>query len=79
MYQQRYKVIVIGAGIAGLSTVNHLVNNGIKPDDILVLEARNRIGGRIHTVDIDGQSLDLGAHYVHGACSANSVFNLANK
>ena len=40
-------VIVIGAGMAGLSAANHLVNSGIH--DVVVLEARDRIGGRMFT------------------------------
>ena len=40
-------VIVIGAGMAGLSAANHLVNRGIH--DVVVLEARDRIGGRMFT------------------------------
>ena len=38
------KVVIIGAGIAGLSAAEHLVQNGI--EDILILEARDRVGGR---------------------------------
>ena len=41
------RVIVIGAGMAGLSAANHLFNRGIQ--DVVILEARDRIGGRIFT------------------------------
>ncbi|GLV31115.1 uncharacterized protein CBL_12189 [Carabus blaptoides fortunei] len=44
------KVLIIGAGMAGLSAANHLVKNGFK--DFKILEARNRIGGRIVNIDI---------------------------
>ena len=73
----QFKVAIIGAGIAGLSAANHLIENGIK--DIVVIEARDRIGGRIHTVKHNGRPLELGAQWIHGGCPANSVFNLANK
>lgn len=35
-----YKVVIVGAGIAGLSAAQHLIHNGIK--DIIILEASNR-------------------------------------
>lgn len=41
----KYKVIILGAGMAGLSAANHLIKN--KHTDFLLLEARDRIGGRI--------------------------------
>ncbi len=41
------KVIVIGAGIAGLSASAKLAENGV---DFLVLEGSNRVGGRINTI-----------------------------
>ena len=73
----QFKVAIIGAGIAGLSAANHLIENGVK--DIVVVEARDRVGGRIHTVKHNGRPLELGAQWIHGGCPANSVFNLANK
>lgn len=53
-----YKVIIIGAGVAGLSAANHLISNGIT--DIKILEARNRIGGRIISIPLDTQRVELG-------------------
>lgn len=56
------KVIVIGAGIAGLTAANALTTAGV---DCVVLEARDRIGGRLHTVDVDGHPADLGGAWIH--------------
>jgi monoamine oxidase len=53
-------VIVIGAGAAGLAAADALRRCGRA---VVVLEARDRIGGRIHAVD----GLELGAELVHGA------------
>jgi monoamine oxidase len=57
--------VIVGAGAAGLAAARHLVDAGI---DVCVLEARNRIGGRVYTTR-DSQTLipiELGAEFVHG-------------
>lgn len=51
----QHKVIIIGAGMAGLSAATHLIKNGI--NDIKILEARGRIGGRIVAIDIGPQKV----------------------
>ena len=56
-------IIVIGAGVSGLSVANQLQSQHKK---VLILEARNRLGGRIHTQEIDNQFYDLGASWIHG-------------
>jgi polyamine oxidase len=56
------RVVVIGAGIAGLTVANALRQADI---DCLVLEARDRIGGRLQTVDLDGWPVDLGGSWIH--------------
>ena len=47
------KVLIIGAGMAGLSAANHLIKNGF--DSFKILEARNRVGGRIVSIDLGKQ------------------------
>jgi len=56
-------VAVIGAGVAGLAAARALTEAGAR---VVVLEARERLGGRVHTVDLAGTQLDLGAAWVHG-------------
>jgi monoamine oxidase len=58
------RIVVIGAGIAGLAAARQLADGGF---DVTVIEARDRIGGRLHTVRPDGWGLplDLGASWVH--------------
>lgn len=62
----RVDVIVVGAGMAGLLAARELRRAGKK--EVLVLEARGRLGGRTHTVQPDGWPihLDAGAEFVHG-------------
>lgn len=58
------KIIVIGAGISGVAAAKELINQG---HEVILVEARDRIGGRIHTVQThDHFPVDLGAMYVHG-------------
>src|SRR5438046_1340185 len=58
-------VIVIGAGAAGLAAAQRLIASGAS---VAVLEARDRIGGRIWTVHTDSVTvpIELGAEFVHG-------------
>ena len=56
------RVIVIGAGIAGAAAARSLAQAGI---DVKVLEASDRIGGRIHSTDEWGAPIELGAAWVH--------------
>lgn len=55
------EVIVIGAGYAGLAAALELTDRG---RDVMVLEARDRVGGRVWTHRDDGVPLDLGGMWV---------------
>jgi monoamine oxidase len=57
-------VIVIGAGAAGLTVARELSAARLR---VLVLEARDRLGGRILTHHTPDGPIELGAEYVHGA------------
>lgn len=52
------EVIILGAGLAGLSLAYQLKKLGF---DALILEARDRVGGRIQTINHEGTTLELGA------------------
>lgn len=58
------KIIIIGAGASGIAAATKLYENGLS--DITILEAENRIGGRIHSVEFGGSIVDLGGQWVHG-------------
>ena len=66
-----HQVIVLGAGVAGLACASRLVQSGIT--DVLVPEARGRIGGRMHTARMEshgGIPVDMGAAWIHGVKGA---------
>lgn len=58
-------VIVVGAGVAGLVAASELAEAGFS---VVILEARDRIGGRVYTLnDVEQQfPIELGAEFIHG-------------
>ena len=58
-----FDTIVVGAGVAGLTAAHLLADAG---KDVVVLEARDRVGGRIVTDRRYGLATDLGASWIHG-------------
>jgi monoamine oxidase len=61
----QYDVVVVGAGAAGLAAAYYLSGQGYT---IGIVEARDRIGGRLYTIRPSGAALpvELGAEFVHG-------------
>jgi monoamine oxidase len=56
-------VLVIGAGVAGLTAARELTRRGLS---VTVVEARDRTGGRVHTIrDFSGHPVEGGAEFVH--------------
>ncbi|XP_057498596.1 polyamine oxidase 1-like isoform X2 [Actinidia eriantha] len=75
----RSTVIIVGAGVSGISAAKVLAENGV--DDIVILEASNRIGGRIRKEEFGGVSVELGAGWIAGVGGkeSNPVWELARK
>jgi len=72
---QKPKVVIVGAGISGIAAASELHSKGF---DVLVLEGRSRIGGRIYTDTSLGAPVDLGASWIHGKVG-NPIYELATK
>jgi polyamine oxidase len=62
--------IVIGGGFAGLAAADALRNASFQ---VILLESRDRIGGRVHTDYSFGFPVDLGASWLHGVCEGNPL------
>lgn len=65
------RVLVLGAGVAGLAAARTLADRGLQ---VIILEGRERIGGRVWTRN----GLDFGAHWIHGT-EGNPLTNVARR
>src|SRR6202140_952738 len=69
-------VAIIGAGAAGLGATRALENSGLS---VVVLEARDRVGGRAHTIQVAPDvTFDLGCGWLHSA-DKNSFVKIAEQ
>jgi monoamine oxidase len=57
-------VVVVGAGAAGIAAARRLRDRGRR---VLVVEAMDRVGGRAHTMRVEGHALDMGCGWLHSA------------
>jgi monoamine oxidase len=64
-WRSEVDVAVVGAGAAGIGAARRLAEAGFV--SMLVLEARDRAGGRVHTIAPAGFALDRGAEWLHSA------------
>ncbi|MBT5818123.1 MAG: FAD-dependent oxidoreductase [Proteobacteria bacterium] len=69
-------VVVIGAGMAGLSAARRLEAGGYR---VIVVEARDRPGGRMWTDYSLGTAVDLGAAWIHGDASSNPLMKMVDR
>lgn len=58
-----YDVLILGAGLSGLTALQKIVENG-NTDSVHLFEAQNRVGGRVCTYELNGVKMDKGASWV---------------
>jgi monoamine oxidase len=68
-------IVIIGGGMSGLAAAKRLVERGFS--NITILEARDRIGGRIFTDRSLGFPVDMGASWIHGSNGDNPITPIA--
>nr|GMC90713.1 polyamine oxidase 1 [Ipomoea batatas] len=75
----RCSVIIVGAGISGIAAAKVLAENGV--DDVVILEAADRIGGRIRKEEFGGVNVELGAGWIAGVGGqqSNPIWDLATQ
>ncbi len=63
--RQDYDIVIVGAGVAGLAAMREAERQGLRA---CIVEARDRVGGRIHTVrdPRSAHPIELGAEFIHG-------------
>ncbi|QSS50816.1 flavin-containing amine oxidase [Histoplasma capsulatum var. duboisii H88] len=65
---------IVGAGLAGLRCADVLLDRGFR---VTILEARDRIGGRVCQSDVGGFQVDVGPNWIHGTQN-NPILDLSN-
>ncbi|XP_020205209.1 probable polyamine oxidase 5 isoform X1 [Cajanus cajan] len=68
MVVKKPRIVIIGAGMAGLTAANKLHSVAASKDlfEVCVVEGGNRIGGRIKTSEFGGDMIEMGATWIHG-------------
>lgn len=68
MGAKKPRIVIIGAGMAGLTAANKLYTSSGSVDafELLVVEGGSRIGGRINTSEFGGNRVEMGATWIHG-------------
>ncbi|XP_017136317.1 spermine oxidase [Drosophila miranda] len=71
--RETVRILVVGAGASGIASATRLLEKGF--NNVQILEAESRIGGRIHTIQFSENVVDLGAQWCHGE-KGNAVHEL---
>ncbi|CAM4580953.1 peroxisomal N(1)-acetyl-spermine/spermidine oxidase isoform X1 [Lepidochelys kempii] len=73
----RPRVLVVGAGLAGLGAAQRLSSSRAFPH-LRLLESTGRAGGRVCSQPFGSEVVEMGAHWIHGPSKENPVFKLAS-
>eukprot|EP00249_Psilotum_nudum_P030557 c43295_g1_i1 orf=606-2459(+) len=81
MVARKPRIVIVGAGMAGLAAAHQLQPASCADNpffDLTVLEASYRVGGRIYTSEFGGDQLELGATYIHGI-EGSPIYDIAQR
>lgn len=68
------KIVIVGGGVSGLAAASHLFGNGMC--NITILEAGDRLGGRLRSDRFHGALVQRGAQFIHGETN-NPVYDVS--
>ncbi|KAF8051792.1 hypothetical protein N665_1665s0009 [Sinapis alba] len=72
------RIVIIGAGMAGLTAANKLYTHSNNTFDLSVVEGGSRIGGRINTSEFSSEKIEMGATWIHGI-GGSPVYRIAKE
>ncbi|KAI4376535.1 hypothetical protein MLD38_014285 [Melastoma candidum] len=78
MGAKKPRIVIIGAGMAGLTAAHELCTSARDEFEVLVVEAGSRIGGRINTSEFGPDRIELGATWIHGV-GGSPVYEIASR
>ncbi|XP_068648430.1 probable polyamine oxidase 5 [Aristolochia californica] len=80
MGAKKARIVIVGAGMAGLTAANKLCTSARSGElfEVVVVEGGNRIGGRIHTSELMGDRIEMGATWIHGI-GGSPVYRIAQE
>ncbi|KAM0933543.1 putative non-specific polyamine oxidase [Dioscorea sansibarensis] len=78
MVAKKPRVLIVGAGMAGLTTAHRLYTTAPDLFDLTIIDANHRIGGRIFTSEFAGDRVEMGATWIHGI-GGSPVYDIACK
>lgn len=78
MVAKKPRIVIIGAGMAGLTAAHKLCTAAGDLVDVTILEAGDRIGGRILTSEFAGDRVEMGATWIHGI-GGSPIYALADQ
>ncbi|KAL1210618.1 putative polyamine oxidase 5 [Cardamine amara subsp. amara] len=75
---KKARIVIIGAGMAGLTAANKLYTGSNDMFELSVVEGGSRIGGRINTSEFSGEKIEMGATWIHGI-GGSPVYRIAKE
>ncbi|KAG7530313.1 Amine oxidase [Arabidopsis thaliana x Arabidopsis arenosa] len=75
---KKARIVIIGAGMAGLTAANKLYTSSNNMFELSVVEGGSRIGGRINTSEFSSEKIEMGATWIHGI-GGSPVYRIAKE
>ncbi|KAG2249590.1 hypothetical protein Bca4012_022788 [Brassica carinata] len=72
------RIVIIGAGMSGLTAANKLYTHSNNTFDLSVVEGGSRIGGRINTSEFSSEKIEMGATWIHGI-GGSPIYRIAEE